>query len=241
MYKNLDEVIKLAKSYKVPYISLTTNGNLLSKEKIQNYATLGLNEMILSLHGVEKQSYENFMQKGDYEKFHQVLKWITEVKQTHKNLSLRINYTFNEDNFDELVKFFDIFGQYDLNTLQLRPIKNLGDTEYNNFNMTRIFPIFEATLKKLRDQSKVRKITFLAPENIEKLVERKNIDSLIYPYTYCYISPEEFWHRDFDWKSESYDEYASRKRISLEMLRNAFRSSKKINIGQTDKLNYKIS
>ena len=241
LYKNLDEVIKLGKFYEVPHISLTTNGNLLSKEKIENYAKLGLNEIILSLHGVERQSYESFMQKGDYDKFHQVLKWISEVKQIHKNLSLRVNYTFNEDNFEELDNFFDFFGQYHLNTLQLRPIKNLGNTKYKNFNMTRIFPIFETTIMRLKDQSKARKITFLAPENLEKLVDRKNIDSLIYPYTYCYISPEEFWHKDFDWKSESYDEYASRKRISFEMLRNAFSPFKKIKIGQTDNLNYKIS
>jgi molybdenum cofactor biosynthesis enzyme MoaA len=106
LYKNLTDVFKIAKQFKVPHISLTTNGNLLTKRKIEVYAEHGMNEIVLSLHGIHKEPYEDFMQKGDYKKFLQVLQWITELKTTDKKLSLRINYTFNEDNFNELTEFF---------------------------------------------------------------------------------------------------------------------------------------
>ena len=241
LYKNLPEVIRIAKEFEVPHISLTTNGNLLTKEKIKLYAEQGLNEIILSLHGVHQESYENFMQKGDYNKFLEVLQWITELKRTYKNLSLRINYTFNEDNFSELSEFFTIFGDYNINTLQLRPISRLGNTDYNNFRMDSIIPVYEDLIHQVKMECKSRGITFLAAENQKALINRKNVNSLPYAYSYCYISPNEFWHKDFDWKNETYDSYAKRKKLTNELLRNVFTSSGKTGKTQTENLNYKIS
>jgi molybdenum cofactor biosynthesis enzyme MoaA len=46
-------LISLAKKYKAPYISLTTNGTLLTEESIREYISGGLNEITLSMHGVK--------------------------------------------------------------------------------------------------------------------------------------------------------------------------------------------
>jgi len=80
LYNNLEDVIKIGNSYKVPHISLTTNANLLTKEKLNKWIDAGLHEIIVSLHGVHQNTYENFMQKGDYHKFHDALQWISELK-----------------------------------------------------------------------------------------------------------------------------------------------------------------
>ena len=241
LYKNLTDVFKLAKHFKVPHISLTTNGNLLTKEKIKVYAENGMNEIVLSLHGIHKESYEDFMQKGDYKKFLQVLQWITELKAADIKLSLRINYTFNEDNFNELAEFFTIFGKYSIDTLQLRPVNNLGNTTYQNFKMDRIIPVYDGIIQRIELECRSRRITLLAAESSKELINRKNTNSLLYAYSYCYISPLEFWHKDFDWKNESYDSYAKRKKLTRELIRNIFTSSIKIGETQTENLNYKIS
>ena len=49
LYKELDYIVSLGKQYKVPYISLTTNANLLTEEKIENLLKAGLNEFTISL------------------------------------------------------------------------------------------------------------------------------------------------------------------------------------------------
>ena len=241
LYKNLADVIKIAKDFRVPHISLTTNGNLLTKEKIELYVKQGLNEIILSLHGVHQESYEDLMQKGDYNKFLKVLQWITELKGVHKNLSLRINYTFNEDNFNELSEFFTIFNEYSIDTFQLRPISRLGNTTYQNFKMDTIVPVYNKVLHRIKKECKSRGITLLAAENQKALVNRKNVNSLPYAYSYCYISPKEFWHEDFDWRNESYDSYAKRKKLTRELIKNVFSSSVKTKKAQTENLNYRIS
>ncbi len=241
LYKHLDKVFAIAKKYQVPHISLTTNANLLTKEKLKFWVDSGLNEIIVSLHGVHKKTYENFMQKGDYEIFHQSLQMITEIKKEYKNLSLRINYTFNEDNFNELSDFFITFGKYNINALQLRPISDLGNTAYQNFKMDKIIPVYDKIISGIKTNCKSKNITLIAAPFAKNLVSRKNDESLIYQYTYCYISPTDFWYQDFDWKNETYNDYASRKEIPQELLRNVFTSSKKIKKLQTENLNYKIS
>ena len=49
-------------------------------EKLNKWIDAGLHEIIVSLHGVHQNTYENFMQKGDYHKFHDALQWISELK-----------------------------------------------------------------------------------------------------------------------------------------------------------------
>jgi len=150
LYKHLDLVFKLGKTYKVPYISLTTNANLIEKTKLILWVKSGLNEIIVSLHGVHKKTYENFMQKGSYDKFLNSLKIITEVKKEFKDFSLRINYTFNEDNFSDLSDFMTVFGSFNIDTLQLRPINKLGNTTYQNFKMDKIIPLYDDFLKQFK-------------------------------------------------------------------------------------------
>ncbi|MDR1876834.1 MAG: radical SAM protein, partial [Flavobacteriaceae bacterium] len=60
LYKDILKIIQLGKQYKIPYISLTTNGNLLTQEKINDFSNAGLDEFTISLHGVTKESYEFF-------------------------------------------------------------------------------------------------------------------------------------------------------------------------------------
>ena len=63
LYKGLAKIVALGKRYKVPYISITTNANLLDEEKIETLLKAGLDEFTISLHGVHKKSYEAFMKK----------------------------------------------------------------------------------------------------------------------------------------------------------------------------------
>ena len=74
LYKNLVNIVELGKAFKVPYISLTTNANLLTEEKIEVLLKAGLDEFTISLHGVTKETYESFMKKASYEKFHNAFK-----------------------------------------------------------------------------------------------------------------------------------------------------------------------
>src|SRR5690554_6460991 len=85
-----------------------------------------VNEIILSCHGVKKATYEEFMAGASYEKFHEVLGILKEVRDAGRSLpKLRINYTANPDNLDELIDFFEVFGHYPVDILQVRPVMDV--------------------------------------------------------------------------------------------------------------------
>ncbi|MCW4469173.1 radical SAM protein [Flavobacterium sp. MFBS3-15] len=246
LFKHNTQLIELAKRHKVPYISMVTNGNLLSAEDVAAFANAGLNEIIMSLHGVHKASYEDLMDKGNYEKFHAILAAVTEQKKTNPNFRLRINYTFNKDNFHELADFFEVYGDYAIDIIQLRPIDKIGETTYNDFSLKSIENDFPGILKVMKEESAKRHITLLAPHSVirneeESLkVQSGNDSSYLKPYTYFYISPKYSWKDDYDWRTETFAAWQKRSGWNLELLRNAFRSRKGLEQVNRNMLNYSV-
>ncbi len=237
LYKNLERIVALGKQYKVPYISITTNANLLTEEKIEALLKAGLNEFTISLHGVTKESYEGFMKKANYEKFHSVFNTFKELKKKY-DFKVRINYTFNKDNFYELSEFFDHFDAKSFDILQIRPIQKIGNTEYNDFDISSLANDYPSLIQSIRQTCATNNIILMAPNTITKL-NSENQSSFIFDYTFCYISPKKFWKDGFNWREESFNDYSKKIGWSKELLANVFRSKKTMK-SLSNKLNYEI-
>ncbi len=237
LYKDLVNVVQLGKAYKVPYISITTNANLLDEEKIEALLKSGLDEFTISLHGVHKESYENFMKKASYEKFHNAFKAFEKLKKEY-NFKVRINYTFNKDNFYELVDFFKHFNGESFDILQIRPIQKIGNTEYNDFDLDNIRDEYPQLIHDIRKKCKDNHITLLAPDAIPKN-QSANASSLIFDYTFCYVSPQKFWKEGFDWKDENFNSYSKKIGWSNQLFSNIFKSEKELK-SLSNRLNYEI-
>lgn len=237
LYKKLEQIVALGKQYKVPYISLTTNANLLTEEKIESLLKAGLHEFTISLHGVNKESYESFMKKASYEKFHNAFKAFQKLKAKY-NFRVRINYTFNKDNFYELRDFFKHFDGESFDILQIRPIQKIGNTEYNDFDLDSIRKDYPALINTIRESCKKNNITLLAPDTIpdNKAV---NDSSLIFDYTFCYISPQKFWKEGFEWKQESFNDFSRKIGWSHTLFSNIFKSKATLK-SLSNRLNYEI-
>src|SRR5271166_3298103 len=94
-YKDFVHIIELGKQYKVPMIGLVTNGMLLTEEHLTQFVELGLDELTLSTHGVERETYERLMRRASYDKFLEVLEQIAGLKKQRRATlpELRLNYT----------------------------------------------------------------------------------------------------------------------------------------------------
>jgi molybdenum cofactor biosynthesis enzyme MoaA len=241
LYKDLNAIIKLGKKYKVPYISLTTNANLVKKDDLVKWISNGLDEITISMHGVKKDTYTYFMQNSDYTHFKEILEDISEIKNKFNSFKLRINYTFNEDNFNELKYFFDEFKNVNLDILQIRPITKLGETEYNNFSFKNIIPYYEIVYKQLKKESAIRNIIFIAPTLKQMKTSDQSQDSIISEYIYCYVSPNYFFKEDFNWKNETYEEFSKRTKLARKIFKHIFSSKKQIENLKNKTLNYSIN
>ncbi len=237
LYKDLVRIVALGKKYGVPYISLTTNANLLNREKITDLLDAGLDEFTISLHGVRKETYERFMQKAQYELFMNVFNVFSELKRTRR-FKVRINYTFNKDNFAELSEFFEFFDGSSFDILQIRPIRKLGNTAYNDFDLQPLIKSYPAVLERIRQSCKHNEITLLAPNTLEGH-GNNNETSLIFDYTFCYVSPEKVWKPDFNWREQSFEEYSKSAGWGKTLLSNVFKSKSQMR-SKAGRLNYEI-
>lgn len=237
LYKNLARIVELGKQYKVPYISVTTNANLLTEEKIEELLKAGLNEFTISLHGVTKASYENFMKKASYEKFQAVFKTFAGLKSKY-HFKVRINYTFNKDNFYELNDFFNHFSAENFDILQIRPIQKIGNTEYNDFDISTLTEDYPKLIQSIRKACRQNNIVLMAPNDLPSLTG-ENQSSFVFDYTFCYVSPNEFWKEGFDWRQESFNEFSKRIGWGQTLFSNIFRSKTKLR-SLSNKLNYEI-
>lgn len=237
LYKNLPEIVKLGKQYGVPYISLTTNANLLNEESIEALLKAGLNEFTISLHGVTKESYEGFMNKASYKKFHNAFNAFQKLKSKYK-FEVRINYTFNKDNFYELSELFKHFNGESFDLLQIRPIRKIGNTEYNDFDFESLREDYPKVIQEIRANCKANNITLLASIEIPKKSDI-NSSSLIFDYTFCYVSPNNLWKNGFDWKNETFNQYSKRIGWSKQLFSNIFKSEKELK-SLSNRLNYEV-
>ena len=81
LHKDLVKIIALGKQYNVPYVSLTTNGNLLTKEQLAVAVENGLDELTLSAHGFTRETYEHLMTNGKFNLFRRLLADVAEIKK----------------------------------------------------------------------------------------------------------------------------------------------------------------
>jgi len=233
------ELILLGKKYKIPYISMTTNANLFSDDDWQELTNAGIDEFTLSLHGVTKETYEYFMSGASYEKLQKALKALTVLKETRPKLKIRLNYTINKDNLKELQNFFDAFGEYKFDILQLRPIQPLGDTEYKDFSWDEIFNLYDPIIENLKRQCRAGGITCIAPSKADLLREVRG-NSPIVKMTYCYINPRYVWRSNFNPEIDTYESYAKKKQLSKTFFKNIFHPGKSVE-DETRHLNYELN
>jgi len=212
-YKGFLDILALGKKHKVPMLGLVTNGQLLCEEHLERLVDLGLDELTLSTHGVQAETYERMMRRASFPKFIAVLDQIEAVKNRRRSRRpyLRLNYTVNQHNLEELRAFFEVYGKYSLRTLQVRPIIDLGNTEYTDKDMRPHQTRYHQILSTLERQCRGKGIRLLA--NYEDLsYENKSTRGALIPEILVYISPESVSLSGFDWRHESYLDYRRRTR-----------------------------
>lgn len=210
IYKNWPELVKLAKRYGVPNVGMTTNGQLIKPEAIEKIIDYGLDEITISCHGVKRETYERFMTKASFDTFHSVLRNLTDAKRRRgvSHPQLRINYTVNSDNLAELDSFFEVFDDYDIKTLQVRPIMDI-EGEYRSPIASGELDHYNGIITRLGKECERRGIRYLA-NTADPTYQETNDHSVILQAVQRYVGPMNVWREDFDWRQETYNEYCRR-------------------------------
>lgn len=224
LHKDLPLLVALGRRHGVPYISLTTNGNLLDEEKLRRLAEAGLDEMTLSVHGLTKETYERLMTGGRFEKFLRLLADWRNVKRDFPRLKLRVNYTMNTDNVAELARFDSVFDGVDVDVLQLRPIQDLGESAYKDFSLDRIAACYDAVVLPLVERCRKRGTVCMVPtrENLEALKRQEETRDAAGDLAYCHIDPRACWQPGFDCLRDTFESHCKRTHRTRFILKQLF-------------------
>jgi len=227
MYKNIANVVQLAHKHKVPTVSLTTNGQALTPDQVKDLVKYGLDEIILSVHGVKKETYEHFMAPAKFDKLLDLLRLLMNEKIAANSVTphIRINYTVNTENLYELESFFDVFGEYDFDSLQIRPVVEIKNAPYKWQNISNHLTQYHKILDTLTDKCAQKNVRLIATRNdptLKNTKRKSNTKSFLLDAMLRTIKPGVIWKKDFDWENESYRDYLSRIKFRKFLLRGMF-------------------
>lgn len=243
------QLVRLGRQYGVPYIAMTSNGARLKYEQLVALVEAGLNELTISLHGIRRETYEQMMGKtASYDAFLELLQTIKRVKERFPAFDVRVNYTMNADNTDELAEFDTLFEGVPVNQLQLRPVRKIGESDYRNFDLTHVSECLETVIRPLAERCRQRGITVLFPEqiHIDRFAGTESSDpreNLIPLFTYINITPLSYPRHDIHFETERYEDYCRRVGLGRKLFKSIFASREacsNMENSLTNSLNYDI-
>lgn len=195
---------------------MSTNGNLLTLQKLRTLAANGLNELIISAHGMSKGVYEYMMRNASFEHFTELINNIATVKKEYPLLKVRINYTMCSDNIKDLKLFPKVFSDFKPDVIQLRPVQDIGSKAYSNYSVQPIVDNYKACVDTVIEFCKANKIVCLYPEaaNLSVIQQENNhkqhLNSAVDMLPYFHLSPWKEWKTEFNPYEENFEQYAKR-------------------------------
>ncbi len=239
-YKGFVDIVALGRKYKVPMVGLVSNGQLLTADHLEKLVDLGLDELTLSTHGVLRETYERMMRRASFHQFLAVLDQLESIKRRRGATQphLRLNYTVNADNLEELAGFFEVYAKYSIRTLQIRPIVDLGNTEYTDNDLTPHITRYNQILVGIERECHEKGIRLLA--NLEDVTyEKTTTRAALAPEAAVYLSPQDISKPGFDWRTETYLGYCRRTNWPRSLLRKVFTSPRRL-AAQSTYLSYNV-
>ncbi len=247
LYPNLQDIVSRGKRAGIPYISITTNGQLIASGRVNlpELVEAGLNEITLSAHGMRAETYEYLMPGADFANFEKLTGILSAVKATHPDFKIRLNFTVNPLNVKDLEKdtFWQVWQDVRPDIIQLRPVQKLGETSWTDFDLTPLKAAYDETIGSVLAECRRRAIVCIAPTlaQIDDVAsEQDGVSALIEDMTYCYASPRGCYQDGFDLENDTYESYHRRVHTGRRLFRMVWRRKEAQSPNISKKLNYTV-
>lgn len=246
LYPRLAEIIAQGRKAGVPFIAVTTNGQFFGSGKMDFEAlcAAGLDEVTLSMHGTHRDTYETLMPGADYDTFRRALDIMIAARHKYPGLKIRVNFTVNSLNIHDLKddSFWNLWHGESPDVIQLRPVQDLGDSSWKDFDMTPLIENYDLTFLRIADEARLRGATCVIPtrEQITEVASaQSHASAVIEDVTYCYVATGSFYKPDFDIANDTFESYHRRNHTAARILRCIFsRRTRKHHTSK--KLNYNV-
>ncbi len=172
VHKNIADFLSIAKKkYKIPQVSIVTNGTLITNELAEKFTAGILDKLYVSIDAATKEKYEEIRIGSKYERFIENLEYLNDYKRKHKLKKPRLvfNFVMMNRNISELPDYIDL-------------VHRLGGKEINAWGMQiqpEYLELVEKSKKGLIDEKNKRLIEGLnLNEEIISLKDKKVIEAI---------------------------------------------------------------
>jgi MoaA/NifB/PqqE/SkfB family radical SAM enzyme len=157
----------LEESKRYPYLEqrINTNGVLIDEAWAEKLFQNNI-ELIYSINGVTKETYEHIHQGVRFEGLIKSLQIIKSMKRKYKDkkFHLRMNVVVMKSNYHEVEKFLDFAKEYEFSLVQLMPIVGEDTPEHifsSKHQDEKIFKHLESAIEKLKPKANEYNIELL--------------------------------------------------------------------------------
>ncbi|MFC1538066.1 radical SAM protein [Candidatus Latescibacterota bacterium] len=201
--KKFGKYLEIVSKYNIPKVSFATNGMLLNKEYI--IASIGnkVNEIIFSMDGAKKETYEFFRRGAVFEKVIENIRLLRDMKSEYKTNypSIRFNYVMNAKNINEVPDFIELASSLGGDVVSFRHMGDWGGglnfDEYSLINFPELYnEYYEKAVSKAKQLNiEIMMATpFIINNNKENLKSVKKTKYKKYgcvnPWFYIYLRPD---------------------------------------------------
>lgn len=155
MTKDFISYLKIAREHCKKHMTICTNALLLNEEKITQIVEKQLlDEIIISIDGFSKETYESIRQGGNFETLVRNLELLHKIRGTRTKPEIRMNFTMMRRNVEDLRQAVPFLLRYGVSTLQLRHVKL--SSRFTHLEQDSLFfhqELSDSILRQLLDQA----------------------------------------------------------------------------------------
>jgi len=172
---HFDRILDVTGPFKVPFVSFCTNGLLFKQKFIEATLRNRVSEVIFSVDGATRETYEAIRTGGSWDKLNQRLTDFTRARAAFGGPvpDLRFNFTIQDTNAHEILAFMQWVRQWQPATVQLRLFRTLKgavkqrDEDVSVREFLRVIP----AVRDLARQDGIRLLTMDTPADRKRKFE----------------------------------------------------------------------
>jgi len=148
--------------YGVPHVSIVSNGLRLSEKIIASMINNNINELIISMDGFTKETYESIRTGSNFNLLIDNLKMLKEIKTKRDTMfpHLRINFIAMRRNYKELRNIIQASDSLCIRTIRVRPLGEWGGAlDYKNEVLAD--EEYQALYLELKGEAKAKNVEFI--------------------------------------------------------------------------------
>jgi MoaA/NifB/PqqE/SkfB family radical SAM enzyme len=193
--KDILEFIRIAKyDYYIPFVSLTTNGNLINRSVAEKLPDSGIDEIVFSIAGGQKETYEYIQRGASWETLWENIQNLAEIKKKHGSPTpeLRANYILNKKSVHEVSSIAPLFvknGISSVNVRELIPFRNIDMDFYRDFKLTSHDDKLVANVYREFKLAGIKTIDSFQCSKYDKISISRNYPCIL-PFFSLFINPD---------------------------------------------------